>query len=524
MTTTTLPLLIQHMLQPGFYPHPVTEPIQLMQTHVSYVLLTGEYVYKQKKPLNFGFLDFSTLEKRQHFCHEELRLNQRGAAELYLDVLPITQAGEQFVLGGDGEPVEYAVKMQQFPQETLLSEMYDRGELTEHHLEQLAKVLADFHKKAPTNDYILGFGEVDQIRQAIDENYDQTVNYIGVAQTQQQFDETKAYTDKLFAEQQALFASRVKHKLIRECHGDVHLRNICFWKNKVLLFDCIEFNEPFRFVDVMFDVAYIVMDFDARNRPDLSNLFLNTYIEQTGDWEGLQVLPLEEQAFFRAFRQSRYYAQYDAALDGNGGVASNYASACDVLRYPMLHHEGGLYMDVDDTLLAPGEYSLIIDGQPVGPAGEPIDQVELSTDATGLLLVPPMSNEKMSMNSLYNSSLIGSHPGNPTLEAISEEMLARYQLNRDFYDSKPSLAEDPGNFYEYARRLSYLTGPALLSDVVDRQLPSLRILRQLTNLYGMPRINAYRFVDLPRMRDSVRTLLPLNRFATVGGNHSWSRT
>jgi aminoglycoside phosphotransferase family enzyme/predicted kinase len=302
MTTTTLPLLVQHMLQPGFYPHAVTEPIQLMQTHVSYVLLTGEYVYKLKKSVNFGFLDFSTLEKRQQFCHEELRLNQRGAAELYLDVLPITQAGEQFVLGGDGEPVEYAVKMQQFPQETLLSEMYDRGELTEHHLEELAKVLADFHKKAPTSDYILSFGEVEQIRQAIDENYDQTVNYIGVAQTQQQFDETKAYTDKLFAEQQALFDSRVQNKWIRECHGDVHLRNICFWKNKVLLFDCIEFNEPFRFVDVMFDVAYIVMDFDARKRPDLSNLFLNTYLEQTGDWEGLQVLPLylSRQSYVRA--------------------------------------------------------------------------------------------------------------------------------------------------------------------------------------------------------------------------------
>ncbi|MGV5525535.1 dermonecrotic toxin domain-containing protein [Pseudomonas sp. XP1] len=239
---------------------------------------------------------------------------------------------------------------------------------------------------------------------------------------------------------------------------------------------------------------------------------------------GLQVLPLEEQAFFRAFRQSRYYTQYDAALDGNGGVARNYASACDVLRYPMLHHEGGLYMDVDDTLLAPGEYPLIIDGRPEGDASEPIDQVELSTDANGLLLAPPMSNEKMSMNCLYNSSLIGSHPGNPTLEAISEEMYARYQLNRDFYDSKPSLADDPANFYLYAKRLSYLTGPGLLSDVVDRQLPSLRLLRQLINLYGIPRINAYQFVDLPRMCEAVRKLLPLNRFSKVGGNHSWSRT
>ncbi|NDJ15970.1 AAA family ATPase [Myxacorys almedinensis] len=302
MTSPTLPPLVQSMLHPAFYPHGVTEPIQLVQTHISYVLLTGDFVYKLKKPMNYGFLDFSTLEKRKHFCHEELRLNQRGAAELYLDVLPIIQDGETFGLGGEGEAVDYVVKMRQFPQEALLSEMYDRGELREQHLEALATVLADFHKKAPTNDYILSFGEVSQIRQAIDENYDQTVNYIGVAQTQQQFDETKAYTDTLFAEQTPLFDSRVEHKWIRECHGDVHLRNICFWHDKILLFDCIEFNEPFRFVDVMFDIAYIIMDFDARHRSDLANLFLNAYLEQTGDWEGLQVLPLylSRQAYVRA--------------------------------------------------------------------------------------------------------------------------------------------------------------------------------------------------------------------------------
>ncbi|NJR51524.1 MAG: AAA family ATPase [Leptolyngbyaceae cyanobacterium CSU_1_3] len=302
MTDTNLPLLVQQMLKPEFYPHPVTATIDLIQTHVSYVLLTGEFVYKLKKPVNYGFLDFSTLEKRKHFCHEELRLNQRGAAELYLAVLPITQQGDTFSLGGAGETIEYVVKMVQFPQETLLSAMFDRNELSEFHLEDLARELAKFHASAPTNDYILKFGEVAQIRQAIDENYEQTVRYIGAAQTQQQFDETRAYTDRLFAEQQALFESRVQNRWIRECHGDVHLRNICFWKNKILLFDCIEFNEPFRFVDVMFDIAYIIMDLDARNRPDLSNLFLNAYIEQTGDWEGLQVLPLylSRQSYVRA--------------------------------------------------------------------------------------------------------------------------------------------------------------------------------------------------------------------------------
>ncbi|WP_421659380.1 AAA family ATPase [Leptothermofonsia sp. ETS-13] len=302
MTESFLPPLIQQMTQPGFYPHPVNEPIQLIQTHVSYVLLTGEFAYKVKKPVNFGFLDFSTLEKRKHFCEEELRLNQRGAAELYLEVLPITQEGDRFHFGGMGEAVEYAVKMRQFPAGTLFSDLFDQGKLTGELLERLAQVLAQFHASAVTNDYIRSFGQVSKIRLAIDENYEQTEKYIGGPQTQQQFDETRAYTDRLFAEQVDLFNQRIENNWIRECHGDVHLRNIALWNDKILLFDCIEFNEPFRFVDVMFDIAYIVMDLDARDRHDLSNLFLNAYLEQMGDWEGLQVLPLylSRQSYVRA--------------------------------------------------------------------------------------------------------------------------------------------------------------------------------------------------------------------------------
>ncbi|EKQ67706.1 hypothetical protein OsccyDRAFT_3994 [Leptolyngbyaceae cyanobacterium JSC-12] len=302
MTETVLPPLIQQMLQREFYPHPVTQPIELVQTHVSYILLTGDYAYKLKKPVNFGFLDFSTLAKREHFCHEELRLNQRGAAELYLEVVPITQVGDQFQLGGTGEPVEFAVKMQQFPAGTLFSDLFEQGKLTEALLNRLAKELAAFHRKGAINDYIRSFGDVAQIRQAFDENYEQTLKYIGGPQTQQQFDETRQYTDRLFEQQADLFASRVQHDWIRECHGDVHLRNIALWNDKILLFDCIEFNEPFRFVDTMFDIAYIIMDLDARNRPDLSNVFLNAYIEEMGDWEGLQVLPLylSRQSYVRA--------------------------------------------------------------------------------------------------------------------------------------------------------------------------------------------------------------------------------
>ncbi len=302
MTATALPPLIQQMLQPGFYPHAVTEPLELLQTHISYVLLSGPYAYKVKKPMDFGFLDFTTLEKRRHFCEEELRLNRRAAPEIYLEVLPITQTGEQFQFGGSGQPVEYALKMRQFPQEAVFSSLFERGELSESLMQELGRVVARFHQQAQTDDYIRSFGAVAQIRKAFDQNYEQTEAYIGGPQTREQFEQTQAYTDRFFAEQQALFASRVQSNWIRECHGDLHLGGICLWQGQIVLFDCIEFNDDFRLVDVMYDIAYAVMDLDVRQRPDLGNAYLNTYVEQTGDWEGLQVLPiyLNRQAYVRA--------------------------------------------------------------------------------------------------------------------------------------------------------------------------------------------------------------------------------
>lgn len=302
MSETNLPPVIQEMLNPGFYPHPVQEPIKLIQTHVSYVLLTGDYAYKLKKAVNFGFLDYSTLELREHFCRQELEMNKRGAAEIYLEVLPITQTDNKLELGGSGTTVEYTLKMCQFPQDNLLINLFQQGKLTEEMVENLGRLVAQFHRKCPTNDYVLSFGEVAKVRQAFDENYEQTAKYIGLAQTQEQFDATREFTDNFFATKQEVLASRVKKGWIRECHGDLHLGNICLWHDKILLFDCIEFNEPFRFVDVMYDVAYGVMNFLVGNRPDLANAYLNTYLEESGDWEGLQILPLyvSRQAYVRA--------------------------------------------------------------------------------------------------------------------------------------------------------------------------------------------------------------------------------
>lgn len=238
---------------------------------------------------------------------------------------------------------------------------------------------------------------------------------------------------------------------------------------------------------------------------------------------GVEVLPLEDQPFYARFKESANFPQYQAAIHGNGGVASNFSSASDVLRYALLEQEGGLYMDVDDTLLAPGEYPVFIDGAPRGTPGERLDDVALATSENGLLLHSAVSNEKLGMNCLYNGSLVGSHANNPTLKAILEEMQARYEQAPNFYQSKPSLQTDPQAFYGYAQALSHLTGPKLLTDVVDRLLPELGMMRQIINLYAFPRTNSWQFVSLPEFQAVQRQLLPLNRIARIGGYNSWAR-
>jgi aminoglycoside phosphotransferase family enzyme/predicted kinase len=294
--------LIEQLKNPNFYPHPVKIPIEIIQTHASIIFLTGDYAYKIKKPVNYNFLDFSTLEKRKYYLEQELKLNKKVAANIYLEVLSINDDRGTISLNGTGKAIEYILKMNQFPQECLLSKIFERGELTENTIESLAKKVAQFHQQAETNSYITQFGDLAIIKHAFDENYQQTEKYINFVQTQKQYDETKGYTDKFFTEHGDWLEERQKKGMIRECHGDLHLNNICQWQGEVQLFDRIEFNESFRFVDVMYDIAFTAMDLTARNREDLANLFLNTYLEQTADWEGLKVLPiyLTRQAYVRA--------------------------------------------------------------------------------------------------------------------------------------------------------------------------------------------------------------------------------
>jgi aminoglycoside phosphotransferase family enzyme/predicted kinase len=300
----SLPALIQAMCQPQFYDHPVADSIKVLQTHISFVILTGDYAYKVKKAVNFGFLDFSTLNKRRHFCYEEIRLNRRLAPDLYLGVVGITARG---IIGLDEDTppdqvLEYAVKMRQFDQQQLGSNLFDRGEFLPEYAQMLGKQVAEFHQRAMTNEYISQFGTASAMQKVAQDNYHHTLKYVGIAQTQSQLEETKAYTDRIFQEKAHIWLDRVAQGKIRECHGDIHLQNICLYQGKIQIFDCIEFNEPFRNTDTLYDASFLVMDLQFRGRWDLANIFLNSYLEFSNDYSGVELLALfcSMRAYIRA--------------------------------------------------------------------------------------------------------------------------------------------------------------------------------------------------------------------------------
>ncbi len=267
------------------------------------VFLTGTYAYKLKKSVDFGFLDYSTPEKRRHFLCEELRLNAPIAPDIYQQVLSLRWHGDHWAWAepntvGD----ESILQMREFPQSCLLSELFAAGQLTDRQIVRVGQRVAAFHQTTLTNRTITAFGAPDKIWQSVNDNFRATEKYIGIAQTQTQYDQTREFSEQFYQEGTDLFHRRQQQGKIRECHGDLHLRNICDWQGKIQLFDRIEFNQPFRFVDVLYDVAFTMMDLDAKGRPDWAFLFLNTYLEQTGDWDGLPILPfyLCRQAYVRA--------------------------------------------------------------------------------------------------------------------------------------------------------------------------------------------------------------------------------
>lgn len=295
MPSPDLPPLIRAMLRPDFYPHETAQLIRLVQTHVSYLLLTGRFAYKVKKALDLGFLDFRSLERRRHFCEEELRLNRRGAPGIYLEVVAIAgdSAGGFHLGADDGEAVEYAVKMRQFAEEGLFIRQLDAGRLSAAELEELAGVVADYHAAAP-RDVDHRFGDPAGLRASIVADLDQVGRFVGRLQTRPQQDATREFVARFIAAHADQLLARARDGHVRECHGDLHLGNVCRWEGRTLLFDCIEFEPRYRWIDTMHDAAFVAMDLEARGRADLANAYRNAYAERSGDWEAVALCPLYE--------------------------------------------------------------------------------------------------------------------------------------------------------------------------------------------------------------------------------------
>ncbi len=284
----SLPEHIQALLQACVYPHP-TDDIRLLETHISWVILTGTYAYKIKKPLDLGFLNFSTLARRQYYCRRELELNRRFARDIYLDVLPVSQTRAGVCIGSAENIVDYCLKMRQFNRHHLLIELLQDGAFDARWMDMLAQDIARFHASANMIHHVQADENLQQHMQA---NLDTAQQHIPDALSARQYEHLRDYCHDEFRRCRQYLRRRQTDGLVRDGHGDLHLRNIALIDGTPVLFDCIEFNDALREIDVLNDTAFLLMDCDAQQRPDLGFRFLSRYLEYSGDYAGLKVLPL----------------------------------------------------------------------------------------------------------------------------------------------------------------------------------------------------------------------------------------
>ena len=273
-----------------------TGEVELKQTHISFVFLTRNFVYKVKKAVDFGFLDFSTLEKRRFFCEKELELNRRLCGDMYLEVVPITKSVNGIKVGGEGEAVEYAVKMRRIPEEKIMTRLLEEWKVDEELVDRMAKIIVEFHLKAETGKRIGEFGSLEMIETNWRENFEQTEEFVGETMSRERYQLIRERVEEFMKKNRDLFAKRVSDNRIRECHGDIHSGNI-FVADRIYIFDAIEFNERFRYCDVASEVAFLAMDLDFKGRSDLSSFFVERYVKYSGDRELEELLP-----FYKCYR------------------------------------------------------------------------------------------------------------------------------------------------------------------------------------------------------------------------------
>jgi hypothetical protein len=288
--------MIQGLLRPEVYKHE-TDTIRLVETHCAWVILTGHYVYKVKKPVNFGFLDFSTLEKRHFYCTEEVRLNRRFAPDIYLGTVTITGTPTHPQLDGDGELLDHAVRMRQFPDNCLLSQLAARHVLDAGHIDQLVHTLSAFHRDASRATAADSFGDPAHIHHWVRENFQHIQPLLTPTDKPDTAASLRQWCEDEYARLTGLLQARKDAGAIRECHGDLHLGNITLIDGHVTPFDCIEFNPELRWIDVFSEVAFLLMDLDDHGQAQFANRVLNGYLQDSGDYAGLGVL-----RYYRVYR------------------------------------------------------------------------------------------------------------------------------------------------------------------------------------------------------------------------------
>ncbi len=314
MTETNLPAYIRALLQPGAYAHPVDE-VRLVQTHISFVLLAGEYVYKFKKPVDFGFLDFSTLDRRHHCCEQEVRLNRRLCPDIYLGVVEVRCQDGEYGLDGEGEIVEYGVRMVRMPEERMMVRVIEAGLLGREQIDAIVDVLVPFYRQAAHSSEIDSFGTAEAVAVNVLENFEQTESFIRDSGplSREQFDRISGYARGVLAHDE-LFEERIRAGRIRDCHGDLYSANICL-ADKVYIYDCIEFNDRFRYCDVASDVAFLAMDLDFHGLSDLGAHFIERFATRAGD-DGLGAM-LDFYKCYRAYVRGKIglFTAADPAVD-----------------------------------------------------------------------------------------------------------------------------------------------------------------------------------------------------------------
>ena len=335
------------LLDAASYSHPV-DRVELVETHVSWVFLAGDYAYKIKKPVHLPFLDFSTLAARRIFCEEELRLNRRTAPDIYLEVLPIAGPPDAPRIGGDGQVIEYALKMRRFSQDDLADRVVRRRELGPARVDALAAVIADFHARIPAAPVESTFGTPGQIADAALENFEELTTMVSDPAKRAVLEHLRAWTGRESARLKPIFEGRRRDGFVRECHGDLHLGNIFFDHDTPVLFDCIEFNPGFRWIDVISEVAFLVMDLREHGEEGAARRLLNAYLEISGDYQGLRVFDyyLVYRAMVRAKVAMIRLQQAGADGSSSGALEGEYAKyaglagriACPDRPYVVLMH------------------------------------------------------------------------------------------------------------------------------------------------------------------------------------------